>query len=72
MKMLVYASSEREARLVGQALELGSPDDDVRTSYGQNPRSYWVLLEDNQPRDNQTYKVLESGTIVFCDTGVEI
>jgi len=34
-------------------------------------RGYWLLIEDNTPGDNQTYKLTESG-LEHTDTGVEI
>ncbi len=70
MKALIYSGNEDmlEGFKQGHAFNSAKP---ATYTQGDDDRGTWLLIEDQEPGDNQTYELSEQG-LVHTDTGVEI
>lgn len=70
MKALIYSHKEDllEGFKQGHAFNSTQP---ATYTQGEDDRGNWLLIEDQEPEDNQTYELSEQG-LVHTDTGVEI
>lgn len=70
MKSLIYCSSEERLDAFAAGFEYGfGPGAALTISH--DDRGYWLLIEDREDGDNQTYELGPEG-LVHTDTGVEI
>lgn len=72
MMTVIHCKSQASLKDFMAGYLLAAPAEPEKVTYGQDADSYWVLIEDSQDLDNNTYRLLAEGELMHEATGVEV